>query len=147
MQRIKLIQKWIYMCVPNLVKICPSKIQDDRHESLFFCHFNIRPRWFPAHHRDRLVPDKLISGVPSRSVRIFLIALPILWMPRYGTINSRSNVFIRDQSDMKMRYMNKTLFQGFRWDVHISLQLVLSLLHYVPRNGQKPYCFNVSPFW
>ena len=29
-----------------------------------------------------VIPEKLISGVPHRSVGIFRIALPILWMPR-----------------------------------------------------------------
>ena len=40
----------IYMCVPILVKNprWPPR-------NFFFIHFNIRPRWFPAHHRDRLV--------------------------------------------------------------------------------------------
>ena len=33
----------------------PPKTQDARHEIDFFWHFNIRPRWFSAHHRDRLV--------------------------------------------------------------------------------------------
>ena len=45
----------VYQVWSKLIEKYPSKIQYGRHES-FFCHFNIRPRWFPAHHRDRLVP-------------------------------------------------------------------------------------------
>ena len=44
----------VYQVWSKLIEKCPSKIQDGRHESFFF-HFNIRPRWFSAHHRDRLV--------------------------------------------------------------------------------------------
>ena len=47
-----------YMCVPNLVKIdweMAAKNPRWPPRNLFvFLHFNIRPRWFPAHHRDRL---------------------------------------------------------------------------------------------
>ena len=39
----KFIEKW------------PPNSQDGRHDFFFFCHFNIRPRGFPAHHHDRLV--------------------------------------------------------------------------------------------
>ena len=45
----------VYQVWSKLIEKCPSKIQYGRHEMYFFCHFNIRPRWFPAHHRDRLV--------------------------------------------------------------------------------------------
>ena len=44
----------VYQVWSKLIEKYPSKIQYGHHES-FFCHFNIRPRWFPAHHRDRLV--------------------------------------------------------------------------------------------
>ena len=46
------------MCVPILVKInweMPVKNPRSPPQNLVFCHFNITPRWFPAHHRDRLV--------------------------------------------------------------------------------------------
>ena len=47
-----------YMCVPSLVKIdweMPVKNPRWLPRNLVFLHLNIRPRWFPAHHRDRLV--------------------------------------------------------------------------------------------
>ena len=47
-----------YMSIPSLVKIdweMPVKNPRWPPLNLVFCHFNIRPRWFPAHHRDRLV--------------------------------------------------------------------------------------------
>ena len=53
----------------------PPKIQDGRHEIELFWHFNIRPRWFPAHHRDRLVRYK--------AYRTFQIIYQI--RPQYGT--------------------------------------------------------------
>ena len=39
----------------KLIEKCPPKFQDGRHEIFFFCNINIITRWFPAHHRDRLV--------------------------------------------------------------------------------------------
>ena len=41
-----------YMCVPNVVKFDWDMAAKNPR---FFWHFNFRPRWFPAHHRDRHV--------------------------------------------------------------------------------------------
>jgi len=41
--------------VPIVKPRLPQKIQYCHHEIQFFLHFHIRRRWFPAHHRDRLV--------------------------------------------------------------------------------------------
>ena len=58
-QRTKLIQKWIlYACTKfgqNWLRNALQKFNMAATKCSFFCHFNIRPRWFPAHHRDRLV--------------------------------------------------------------------------------------------
>ena len=45
----------LYQVWSKLIEKCAPKIQDGRHEIYILWHFNIRPRWFPAHHRDRLV--------------------------------------------------------------------------------------------
>ena len=52
-----LFRREFYMCVPSLVKIdWEMHVKNPRWPPrIFFPHFNIRPRWFPAHHRDRLV--------------------------------------------------------------------------------------------
>ena len=58
------------MCVSNLVKIdweMPAKNSRWPPRNLVFWHFNIRLRWFPAHHRDRLVYDHIIILVLSFS--------------------------------------------------------------------------------
>ena len=47
-----------YMCVPSLDKIdweISAKNPRWPTRNWVFWHFNIRPRWFPAHHRDRHV--------------------------------------------------------------------------------------------
>ena len=65
-----------YKCVPSLVKIDwvnahqKSKMAATK---LFFCHFNIRPRWFPEHHRDRFVINNLnLSNIRSYEDEIYL---------------------------------------------------------------------------
>ena len=47
----------VYQVWSKLIEECPpkSKMAATKYSFLTFCHFNIRSRWFPAHHRDRLV--------------------------------------------------------------------------------------------
>ena len=96
-----------YMCVPSLVKIdweMPAKNPRLPPGNWVFWHFNIRARWFPAHHRDRLVTLQIFMG----------IGVSLDWLSGRGLARSASFV-VRFMCLVIKPTHGQVLFQSTLW--------------------------------